>query len=72
MKAIKDARWFVIICKSTLDSYWWVARTSDNIYDGKTETFGPHKTWKIKYSAQRNWKKFAKLNGIKKWEYINK
>ena len=67
MKAIKDVKWKVNIIGVT--AHWWAAKSigqtglvSDSlVMDNFLQT---------KSGAKRNWQRFAKLNKIKKWEFV--
>ena len=67
MKAIKDCEWEVSIIPLDLN-YRWQACTHDTV--GFLSSTFDYRWLSSKQSAKRNWEKFAKLNGIKKWKYV--
>ncbi len=69
MKAIKDCEWRVGIKGDKIVGIDWRADTND--FTGIINFFQSRQYhYKSKKSTKRNWEKFAKLNGIKKWQYI--
>jgi len=66
MKALKDCNWNVEIMGANR-MCWFCAETTgevgiDNLFVGRNS--------KSRSSAIRQWRKFAKLNGIKKYKII--
>jgi hypothetical protein len=72
MKAIKDCEFEVKIMRMPLQATkgiesYWVAET----YDVQTIRIESDKEYKNKESAKRNFRKFAKLNGIANYKFTN-
>jgi hypothetical protein len=70
MKAIKDCKWYIEIA-DFLDGSghcYWVAGTDDNTSSDLDTLTGYD--FKTLQGCKRNWERFAKINGIKKWKYI--
>lgn len=65
MKAIKDYKWVVYFRLKIGGCYGWEAYTK-NAYQPNisSQPFG------TLAGCERNWKRFAKLNGIKKWKEV--
>lgn len=73
MKALRDCKWedceWEVIIMGT-DFATWSAQTTDGenfIFVKKRESSEPFRT---KEQAISNWKKFARLNNITKWEIV--
>lgn len=64
--ANKDAKWYVRICSG--NNWWWVAETDDYIGLADSELLeSTYNSSKLK--AKNSWKRYAKANKIKKWEW---
>ena len=79
MKALKDCRWEVEIADiyfgfhgDTMSYCWIIDRIIGN--HGMYSEWGQDyckKEYKTKRGAINNWKKFAEINGITDWKFIN-
>ena len=73
MKAIKDCKWKVRIddhpmCSS--EEYYWIASTKDlSGVDAKVILMD--KFYQKESTVRKHWERFARINKIKNWEYVN-
>ena len=71
MKAIKDCEWGIWIQEDSTPEkkgFWWVAEAIEDT--GLYTHLVMENYFKLKSSVKRNWGRFAKINGIKKWRYV--
>ena len=83
LTALKDINWKIdIVCDPFNEkhnryglmehgrySYYWRAISYPGYLNGLSEGVEGKSYWHPS-SAKRNWKRFAKINGIKKWKWI--
>lgn len=67
MKALKDLEWKVHIIG--VAQHWWVAESTKQAGLVSDSLVMDNFMYTIS-GVKRNWQRFAKLNGIKKWKFI--
>ena len=66
LRILRKSKWKVEVIKDCLGGtgFYWTIENDDKIY------FFQFGTCKTKSGSRRNWKRFAKLRGCKKWDWV--